>query len=54
MRRPAGPVRRDPARAADLEAAVDELADLVEGHLGATIFAREIITRDNREMVIDA
>ena len=44
----------DPARAADLEAAVDELAGLVEGHLGATIFAREIITRDNREMVIDA
>ena len=44
----------DPTRAADLEAAVDELASLVEGHLGATIFAREIITRDNREMVIDA
>ncbi len=44
----------DPARTADLEAAVDELAGLVEGHLGTTIVAREIITRDNREMVIDA
>ncbi len=44
----------DPTRAADLEAAVDELAGLVEKHLGAAIFAREIITRDNREMVIDA
>ena len=44
----------DPTRAADLEAAVDELAGLVEKHLGAAIFAREIITRDNREMIIDA
>ena len=43
----------DPARADDLRAATDELATLVEEHLGATIFAKEIITRDNPTMVID-
>ena len=31
-----------------------ELAALVENHLGATIFAKEIITHDNPTMVIDA
>ncbi len=44
----------DPARADDLQAAIDELADLVESHLGATIFAKEVVTRDNPTMVIDA
>ena len=44
----------DPARADDLQAAIDELAALVENHLGATIFAKEIITHDNPTMVIDA
>ena len=44
----------DPARADDLQAAIDELADLVESHLGATIFAKEVVTRNNPTMVIDA
>ena len=44
----------DPARADDLQAAIDELAELVEQHLGATIFAKEVVTRDNPTMVIDA
>ncbi len=43
----------DPARADDLEAAVDQLADMVQRHLGADIFAKQIITRDNPTMVID-
>ncbi|NBI33069.1 B3/4 domain-containing protein [Enterorhabdus sp. P55] len=43
----------DPARADDLQAAIDELAELVEQHLGATIFAKEVVTRDNPTMVID-
>ena len=43
----------DPARADDLEAAVDQLADMVQRYLGADIFAKQIITRDNPTMVID-
>lgn len=43
----------DPARADDLEAAVDRLADMVQRYLGADIFAKQIITRDNPTMVID-
>ncbi len=43
----------DPARSDDLQAAVDELADLVEQHLGASIFAARIVTRDDPSMVID-
>ena len=43
----------DPARADDLRAATDELAALVQEHLGATIFAKQIVTRDNPTMVID-
>ena len=43
----------DPARAADLEAAVDQLADMVQRYLGADIFAKQIITRGNPTMVID-
>lgn len=34
-------------------AATDQLAAMVERHLGATIFAKQIITRDNPTMVID-
>ncbi len=43
----------DPAHADDLAAATDQLAAMVERHLGATIFAKQIITRDNPTMVID-
>lgn len=42
-----------PAHADDLAAATDQLAAMVERHLGATIFAKQIITRDNPTMVID-
>lgn len=42
----------DPARSADLEAATDQLADLVQRYLGATIFSKQIITKDNPSMVI--
>ena len=42
----------DPARADDLVAAIDELAELHERYLGATVFNKQIITRDNPEMVI--
>ncbi len=43
----------DPSRADDLEEAVDELAQLAEKHLGATVFAKRIITREDPIMVID-
>ena len=43
----------DPTRAADLATATDELAQLMETHLGATIFAKQIVTRENPVMVID-
>ena len=43
----------DPARADDLAAATEALADMVSRYLGADIFAKEIITRDNPTMVID-
>ena len=43
----------DPARAADLQAAVDELAEMMGTYLGADIFAKQIITRENPVMVID-
>lgn len=43
----------DPARADELEAAVDQLADMVQRYLGADIFAKQIVTRDNPTMVID-
>lgn len=42
----------DPERASDLEAAVDELAEMVSGYLGAEIFAKQIITREDPAMVI--
>lgn len=43
----------DPERADDLEAATDRLAELMQEYLGADIFAKEIITRENPTMVID-
>jgi len=43
----------DPARSADLQAAIDELAKMMSEYLGANIFAKEIITRENPTMVID-
>lgn len=44
----------DPAREADLAAAVDQLANMLQEYLGANIFAKEIITTENRSVVIDA
>ena len=43
----------DPARADDLQAAIDELTSLVEQHLGATVFAKKVVTADDPTMVID-
>ncbi|MDE8703845.1 hypothetical protein PZH32_12885, partial [Adlercreutzia equolifaciens] len=43
----------DPARADDLAAATDQLADMVQRYLGADIFAKQIITRENPTTVID-
>lgn len=43
----------DPARADDLAKATDQLACMVERHLGASIFVKQIITRDDPTMVID-
>ena len=43
----------DPARADDLAAATDQLAAMVQQYLGADIFAKQIVTRDNPTMVID-
>ena len=42
----------DPTRGEDLAAAIDELAELHERYLGATVFNKQIVTRDNPEMVI--
>lgn len=42
----------DPARVEDCRAATDELAELVERHLGATIAVKELVTSENREVVI--
>ena len=42
----------DPARVEDCRAATDELAELVERHLGATIAVQELVTSENREVVI--
>ncbi len=43
----------DPARADALQAAIDELAEMMEAYLGASIFAKRIITREDPTMVID-
>ena len=42
----------DPARRADLEAALDEFAELMERYLGATVGVRAIIDRANPEVII--
>lgn len=42
----------DPARANDLAAALDEFATLMERYLGATIQAKEILTREQPEMIL--
>ncbi len=44
----------DPKRSCDLRTALDEMAEMVSEELGAQIFAKGIITRDDPEMVIDA
>lgn len=43
----------DPARSDDLQAAIDQLADMVQRYLGADIFAKQVITREDPTMIID-
>lgn len=42
----------DPARATDLQAALDELEQLVTRYLGAEVRAKQILTCENPEMVL--
>lgn len=42
----------EPARVDDCRAAIDELAELVERYLGATIAVKDVITSEHREVVI--
>ena len=44
----------DPDRVEDCRAATDELAELIEAHLGATIAVKDLITTDHREVAIEA
>lgn len=44
----------DPDRVEDCRAATDELASLIEMHLGATIAVKDLITTDHREVAIEA
>lgn len=44
----------DPERAEDCRAATEELANMVERYLGAEIAAKALVTRDEREVVIEA
>lgn len=44
----------DPDRLEDCRAAANELASLVEQHLGGTIAVKDLVTIDHREVVIDA
>lgn len=44
----------DPDRVEDCRAATDELAELIETHLGATIAVKDLITTDHREVAIEA
>lgn len=44
----------DPERIEDCRAATDELARLVERYLGAEIAVKALVTRENREVVIEA
>lgn len=43
----------DPGRSGDLAEAIDALAMLVERYLGARLFAKTLITKDNPVVVID-
>ena len=42
----------EPARVDDCRAAIDELAELAERYLGATIAVKDVITSEHREVVI--
>lgn len=44
----------EPERIEDCQAAIDELADLVERYLGATIAVKQLITSESRSAVISA
>lgn len=44
----------EPERIEDCQAAIDELADLVEQYLGATITVKQLITSESRSAVISA
>lgn len=44
----------DPDRVEDCRAATDELAELIETHLGTTIAVKDLITTDHREVAIEA
>lgn len=44
----------EPERIEDCQAAIDELADLVERYLGATITVKQLITSESRSAVISA
>ena len=44
----------DPERIEDCRSAMDELAGLVERYLGAEIAVKALITREDREVVIEA
>ncbi|MEY8562317.1 B3/4 domain-containing protein [Eggerthellaceae bacterium 3-80] len=43
----------DPDRAGDLRDAIDQLADMIERYLGADIYAKQILTKDEPTMTID-
>lgn len=43
----------EPGRVEDCRAALDELAELVEGYLGATIAVKRLVTAADREVVIE-
>ncbi|OUP08441.1 B3/4 domain-containing protein [Collinsella sp. An2] len=42
----------EPERVGDCQAAIDELAELVERYLGASIAVKQLVTSDNREIEI--
>lgn len=42
----------EPERVGDCQAAIDELAELVERYLGASIAVKKLVTSDNREIEI--
>lgn len=42
----------DPERVADLQAALDELADLLERFLGAQVLAKQVLAQAHTDMVL--